>query len=129
MKVLLHLRGLGMLRETKKKSAGFCCRPAPFFIFKNAPGVWPQENQAPAILSNPTGQADKESADWLVFQQKTYLVNQEVARPTFSTQCSPEPIREQQTGRRDELLAQVAEVEAHDVGPKVDVGGCAGESS
>src|SRR5205823_955685 len=85
------------------------------------------QDQAPTVLSNPTSQANKESPDWLVFQQKTHFVNQEVARATISAQCRPKPVGQQQARWRYELLAQVAEVEAHDVCRQVDVGRCAEE--
>src|SRR5437870_3854921 len=126
---LLQLHGLGVLLGTQKKNAGICCKHGAIFGFEKVAGVLADQDQAPAVLSNPASQANKESPDWFVFQQKTDFVNKEVARPTIAAQCSPKPVGQKQAGWRYELLAQVAKVEPHDVCPKVDVGGCAEESS
>src|SRR6266851_5906880 len=125
----LQLDGFGMLLGTEKKDAGIGCEDGPVFGFEKIARVLTDQDQAAAILSNAASKSDKEAPDWLVFQQKTHLIDQEVARPAISTQRRPQPIGEQQACRRNELLAQVAKVEPDDIRPKVNVCRCTEESS
>jgi hypothetical protein len=108
---------------------GLVARTAPSFVSEKVARVLADQDQAAAILSNAPSQPDKEAPDWLVFQQQAHFVDQKMARPTIATQCGPEPVGKQQTRRRHELLAQVAQVESDDVRPEVDVRRCAEEPS
>src|SRR6266550_8429362 len=89
---LLQLHGLGMLLGTEQQNAGIRCKHGAVFGFEKVAWVLADQDQASTVLSNPASQADQESPDWLVFQQQTHFVDQEVTRPTISAQCSPKPV-------------------------------------
>src|SRR5438105_14835607 len=83
------------------------------------------EDQAPAVLPDPAGQTDEEPPHRFMLEEQTDLVDQQMSGATLAAERGPQPVGQNQECRRDELLAQVADVEADDRGAEIDVCRCA----
>src|SRR5712691_4514151 len=110
-----------MLLRAEKKDAGIGCKNGPVFGFEKVAGILADQDQTAAVLANASSESDKETTDGLVLEEQAHLIDKEMARPAIATECRPEPVGEQQARGRNELLAQVAEVEPDDRCTQVNV--------